>query len=214
MELEVYFTILFVTLTITLPVITEYVIYLATRSHEWHARRYGLPTTLESEPERLGRLVDEFKVRKVTEMPQVRERFANATVEGKRVTMVGDVVWWGRVDATVVLGAVKFDDGTYAAVGLEADGSFVFPKPSRLSWPVDNLTAMPHLELDDDHIAVWFAKERYVMAEHKYVFDHDRQTGWYEWQFTGIGSCGPTALREFAKHGMTFTAEEGPPTRH
>lgn len=196
--------IVFALLVLILLVGTGVCLYYATRSHEWHVQTYGLAD--EAEPERLKRLADEFNVRKVAETVHVRERFANAVVNGKRVVAVGDVVWWPQTDATIVLGAVKFDDGTYAAIGLEADGSLVIPKHGRLSWPTKNFTTMPRLEFDDDgHIAVWFANERYIMAEH-----HSRKG----WEYTGIGSSGSVALREFAKHGMSFSIEEGPPIRH
>lgn len=158
----------------------------------------------ENEEQRYSQLAAEFRARRAAQTPEIRERFANAIVDGKRVLEVGDIVWWPRIDRTIVLGSVKFHDGTCAVVGLEEDGTFVIPEAGRLSWPTRNLKAMPRLELGDDHIAVWFTDERYLMVGHEYVSPYV-----YRWKFTGIGSSGAIALREFAKHGMTFSAEQG-----
>ncbi|MEK7068625.1 MAG: hypothetical protein AAB964_02315 [Patescibacteria group bacterium] len=161
-------------------------------------------------PEALRRQSEEFWVRVKRDTPKLRKEFEAAHVDGVKVVNVGDIEWWPQTDATILLAAVQLENGAYLALGY-ADGKFEMPEASKFSWALDNLTALPKLKLDDDCIAVWFADERYIMAEHGCPNEEYRAgTPRLRWRYTGIGSSGSTALKAFAKHGMTFSADFTP----
>lgn len=156
--------------------------------------------------ETMNRMSRDFQLKKKLGTPRIREELLRAIVEGVPVVEVGDMVWWpfmGREE--YLLAAVKLQNGAYAVIGYD-DGAIVTPVPCKFSWVLNNLTAMPKLELDDDHISVWFAHERFIMAAYTY----DMATHGSSWKYTGIGSSGRSACREFAKHGITFDASSGP----
>lgn len=156
-------------------------------------------------PDELRREAEDFWAKKEAQTPAIRKEFEQAIVDSNKVIEVGDIVWWPERNATQLLAAVRLENGKCIALGYD-DGKFSLPEASKFSWALNNLTTLPQIKLGEDCIEVRFTNERYLMAEFRY--DKYPEPG--KWRYTGIGCSGGTALKEFAKHGMTFSADFTP----
>ncbi len=127
----------------------------------------------EEQKARQIREVADFRAREERDTPKIRKEFEAATIDGSKVVEVGDLVWWPQTDATILLAAVQLENGKFMALGYD-NGKFAVPEASCFSWALDNLTALPQIKLGDDCIEVWFATERYIMADHGYSNEEAR----------------------------------------
>ncbi len=142
--------------------------------------------------------------RQLAQTSPIRAAFEGMSIGNDMVVEVGDLVWWPCRGETILLGAVKLRSGKCLALGYE-NGTFMVPLDSRESWVLNSLQELPRLELEDDHIAVYFTNERYLMAMH--AREYGTLAPPCSWRYSGIGSGGLTALRQFEKHDMTLTVE-------
>lgn len=159
-------------------------------------------------PEELEQRHAAFKIRKAQDDEKLRRVFEEASINGKRVVEVGDMVWWPSTERHLILAACQLEDGTYLALGYEEGGGVVVPQASQSSWVLSGLKALPILELDDDGIFVRFSNEHYLIAAYDYQYFPDTKTGVWVWRYIGRGCGGQAACRALAKRGFRLEIEQ------
>lgn len=127
---------------------------------------------------------------------------------GRTIARVFDICV-GAYRPPTALASVQYDDKRFGVVVVDVCSRTVSPlvAEGRCGMLLSEAVQPPIFRINTDcgyyEVNIYTLQERGVVAREEY---RDRPGGDSEWKVVGECSCGQAALKEFAKHGITFDA--------